>query len=104
MPTTVIITLSHMSEESFVNGEPKMHRPSDEFLAIRAEWKASGKIAAQEYALNRETRTEVKTTVFPDRATYLEWISIPEVQAYFESRNEFLKANYIYKEVNVEDI
>lgn len=98
MPTVVTIRLHHP-----VN-EPRLHRPSDEFLAIRASYKLSGKIAAQDYVVNQETRTEIKTTVFRDRAAYQEWISEPIVQAYFEDRNQFLKENLIWKEIEVEDV
>jgi len=98
MPTVVIIRQTHPpSSEEIVR-----HRPSDEFLEIRARWKESGKIAAQDYVMNTETRTEIKTTVFPDKDTYLEWINDPIVQAYFEDRNQFLKNNGIWKEIEVD--
>lgn len=98
MPTIVTIRLHHP-----VN-EPKLHKPSAEFLEVRARYKESGKIAAQDYVIHPESKTEIKTTVFKDRAAYNEWISEPIVQAYFDDRNEFLKNNFIWKEINVEDV
>lgn len=99
MPTVVIIRQTHPASAE----EMRRHGPpSDEFLEIRANWKQSGKILAQDYVMNTETRTEIKTTVFSTKAAYLEWIDHPVVQAYFEDRNQFLAINGINKEIEVD--
>lgn len=98
MPTVVTVTLLHTS------GDMVRHVPSEEFRDLREIYKSNGKILAQDQILNEQTKTEIKTTVFKDRASYNEWINEPIVEEYFIDRTRFLQRNNIFKSVNIEDV
>lgn len=98
MPTIVTITLLHTSNDM------SRHIPSSEFTNLREIYKSNSKILAQEQMVNKETKTEIKTTVFKDRGSYNEWINEPIVEEYFKDRTRFLQKNNIFKSANIEDI